>query len=376
MVMKVALSHDWLNGMRGGEKCLEAIIRIFPDAEIYTLLHKPGAVSHTIESCRIHTSFIQKLPWAMRHYRYFLALFPLAVSRLKTTGKDILISVSHCAAKGIPKPGPSAPHISYCLTPMRYAWLFFDAYFGHYPPPLRWAIRWILKQMRNWDLERNRDITHFIAISKHVQRRIRNYYGREARVIYPPVDTEFFTPGEARREDHFLIVSSLVPYKQIDLAVEAFNAMRKKLIVIGEGPLRRKLEQKAGPTVHFLGARSDEVIREYYRTSRALVFPGEEDFGIVPLEAQACGAPVVALGRGGALETVIPDETGVFFYEESVESLKRAIERASAAAWRPDLIRRNAERFSIDRFESEFRGALGELAGLEELVPRAREGAR
>ncbi len=372
--MKVSLSHDWLNGMRGGEKCLEAIIRIFPDAEIYTLLHEPGAVSDAIESCRIHTSFIQKLPWGMSHYRYFLPLFPLAVSRFKTTGKDILISVSHCAAKGIRKPGPSTMHISYCLTPMRYAWLFFDAYFGHYPAPFKWVIRRMLKRMKRWDIERNRDITHFIAISKHVQGRIRDFYGRESRVIYPPVDTEFFTPGEARREDRFLIVSSLVPYKRIDLAVEAFNVMRKKLIVIGEGPLRKQLERKAGPTVQFLGSRSNEVIRDYYRTSSALVFPGEEDFGIVPVEAQACGAPVVALGRGGALETVIPDETGVFFYEETPEGLKRAVERASAIAWRPDLIRRNAERFSLDRFESEFRGALGELVGRGELVPGAREG--
>lgn len=375
--MKLALVHDWLTGMRGGEKCLETLCRRFPDARLFTLLHTPGATSPTIERMRITTSFLQRLPGATRHYRYLLPLMPRAVASLAIPDDvDLVVSFSHAVAKSVVVP-PGVPHVCYCFTPMRYAWHRRADYFrvsGRAGvSPLAAARTLVLDRLRQWDRATAGRVTHFIAISQTVAERIAECYGRSSHVIFPPVDTDFYTPADVAREDFYLYVGALAPYKRVDLAVEACNRLGRRLVVIGAGPERRRLERLAGPTVTVLGWRSDEDIRDHLRRARALVFPANEDFGIVPLEAQACGTPVVALGHGGASETVLPASddapgTGIFFAETTVDSLLAAIARFEAF---PDccdvqLARRQAERFATARFEQEL------IAYLEDVIHESR----
>ncbi len=358
--LEVALSHDWLTGMRGGEKCLEEIVKLFPRSEIHTLVHVKGSVSSVIEARQIRASFLQRVPGIEKAYKYFLPFFPLAArSRRVLPGKDLVISVSHCAAKGISVP-EGAKHLCYCLTPMRYAWLFFDEYFGSVPAPFRALIRPVLAALRAWDRAASRSVTRFAAISEHVRERIRAFYGREASVIYPPVDTDFYTPADRPRGRFFVLVSAFVPYKRVDLAIRAANLLGAKLAVIGNGPEEKRLRALAGPTVEFLGWKKNEEIREFYRSCEAVVFPGEEDFGIVPVEAQACGTPVVAFARGGALETVVAGKTGVFFTEPTAASLAAAMKEAAARPWDRAAIRAHAEKFSAARFRREFAEAVKE----------------
>ncbi len=371
--MNVALVHDWLTGMRGGEKCLEVLCRRFPDARLFTLLHAPGTTSPAIERMRITTSFLQRLPGLRRHYRYLLPLMPAAVERLRIPPDvDLVVSLSHAVAKGIGPP-PGVPHVCYCFTPMRYAWGRRDDYFiatGRFPQtPIATVRNLLLDWIRQWDQSTSDRVTRFVAVSRTVAERIAESYGRQSRVIHPPVDTHFYTPADVPRGDTYLCVSALVPYKRIDLAIEACNRLRRKLVVIGSGPERRRLARLAGPTVKLAGWRTDEEIRDHLRRARALLFPGHEDFGIVPLEAQACGTPVVAYGRGGATETVLPAEgprqgTGLFFDEQSPESLCRAIRRLEAHPhwFSPQLARKQAERFATERFERELVGYLEEVA--------------
>ena len=356
--MKVALVHDWLTGMRGGEKCLNSLVRLYPDCEIRTLLADPSKLSERIRSKPIRTSFIQKIPGAIERYKWFLPIFPLAIRTLdpKKGTCDLVISTSHCVAKGIRAP-EGVPHVCYLFTPMRYAWLFFDEYFGDFPALLKPALKAVLALLRRWDRSASGPdrVTHFIAISEHVRDRVRRFYGRDAAVIYPPADLDFYTPDpNVKREDFYLLVSALVPYKRPDLAVEACNRLGKKLVVIGSGPELERLKKMAGPTVTVKGWASGEEIRDHYRRCRALIFPGEEDYGIVPVEAQACGAPVLAYGVGGALETVADGVTGFFFKEPTVDALVEALRRAESADWNPARIRTHAERFSEPRFRSEF----------------------
>ena len=341
--------------MRGGEKCLESMLSMYPDSRIYTLLHEKGKVSGLIESKTIQTSFIQKLPWALKHYKKYLPLFPAAIESIRVKDCDLVLSMHHCAAKGIGKPRQEIPHICYCHTPMRYAWLFFEEYFGSYPPVVKSLLKILLKRLRKWDFENSKKVTHFVANSENIRKRILQCYGRNAAVIYPPVDTDFYTPSKAPRGDFYLVVSALVPYKHVDLAVRTFTELGLKLLVIGSGPERKRLEKIAGPTIEFLGWKSNEEIREYYRTCKALIFPGEEDFGIVPVEAQACGAPVVAYHVGGALETVTSGQTGIFFDEQNIASLKKAVTEAKSLLWDEAVIRKNSERFGEERFRREFR---------------------
>ena len=346
--LRVALAHDWLTGMRGGERVLELLCQGFPKAHIYTLLHKQGSVSDAITQHPIHTSRVQSLPGSHRHYRYLLPLFPSAIERLRPTEADLVISTSHCVAKSI-RPPSGAKHLCYCFTPMRYAWLFYEEYFGTNPVKALLA-KPILAHLRRWDRRTATRVSRFVAISQHVARRIETFYGREADVVYPPVDTDRCTPGNGMREDFDLVVSALVPYKRVDLAVQAYTNMKRPLKIVGVGSGIDKLRGHAGPSVEFLGWQTDDEILTLYRTCRLLIFPGEEDFGIVPLEAQACGTPVVALRKGGALETVVENNTGCFFDEQTPDALTDAIQRASARSWDPSAIRSHAETFGTQPF--------------------------
>lgn len=371
--VKLALVHDWLTGMRGGEKCLEVLCRRFPEARLFTLVHAPGSTSPTIERMQITTSFLQRLPAAQRHYRYLLPLMPAAVERLEIPAEvDLVLSFSHAVAKSI-KPPPGVPHVCYCFTPMRYAWHRRADYFvssGRVSGmPVTAVKNLLLDWLQQWDQQTSGRVTHFVAASRTVAQRIVDSYGRESRVIYPPVDTQFYTPGQESREEFYVCISALVPYKRIDLAIEACNRLGRRLVVIGEGPERRRLARLAGPTVTLTGWQSDEAIRNHLRRARALLFPANEDFGIVPVEAQACGAPVVAFGQGGSTETVIAAHenrvgTGLLFAEQSVESLCEALVRLeSHPDWfSPQLARQQAERFATQRFEREMVAFLEEAA--------------
>lgn len=362
--MRVALVHDWLTGMRGGERCLEVFCELFPDAPIYTLLHVPGSVSAVIERHPIVTTPLQHLPLVERLYRYYLPLFPAAVRTFDLTGHDLILSSSHCVAKGVRVP-PGACHISYIHTPMRYVWDQFPQYFGpgRSSVLVRTAMAAVRPMLQRWDVASNDGVHAFVANSRFVAERVRRIYGREAEVIAPPVDLDRFAVS-SRDDGYYLVVSAFAPYKRVDLAVAAFTRLRRPLKVIGGGQDGRRLKALAGPGIEFLGQCSDEEVREAYAGCLALIFPGEEDFGIVPLEAMACGKPVIAYGRGGVLETVIPLEgrsaagdggswpTGVFFYEQTVEALCAAVETFEAARYRfdPERIRRHVGRFDRVHF--------------------------
>ena len=345
---RVILAHDWLTGMRGGERVLSLICEQFPQAKLYSLIHKKGAVDSHIARHLAGTSFLQHLPGISRWYRYALPLFPYAVEHLRIPDADLVISTSHCVAKGIPIP-PQAKHLCYCFTPMRYAWVFYEEYFGSNTAK-KWLLNIILNHLRNWDKKTSAQVTRFVAISHHIRKRIEQYYGRPADVVYPPVDVNRLAPNGKPPEGFDLIVSALVPYKRIDLAVEAYTQSGFPLKIVGTGSEYRALTQKAGPHIEFLGWRSDEHIQQLYQQCRCLIFPGEEDFGIVPVEAQSCGRPVVAYAKGGALETIVEKQTGVFFQEQTPDALNEAVGQCAAIAWDADLIRRNAERFSHEAF--------------------------
>jgi len=346
--LRVVLCHDWLNGMRGGERVLEWLCRGFPGAPVYTLLCKPDAISADIRAHPLRASWLQRVPGIQRWYRYFLPLFPGAIERLRAPDADLLISTSHCVAKGLVPP-PGARHLCYCFTPMRYAWVFYEEYFGSNPLKKR-ILAPRLAKLREWDRRASDRVDRFVTLSRHVQDRIRRFYGRESAVVYPPVDTGFFTPAAVEPGGFDLVVSALVPYKCLDLAVRAYTWLEYPLKIVGTGTEYDRLRRLAGPSVQFLGWRSDEEIRDLYRRCRFLVFPGEEDFGIVPVEAQACGRPVVAFARGGVLETVRENVTGVFFKEQTDQALLAAIEVAAARRWDPAAIRAHAEQFGVQAF--------------------------
>jgi glycosyltransferase involved in cell wall biosynthesis len=375
---KLVLVHDWLTGMRGGEKCLEALCRHWPDAPLFSLLHKPGSVSPCIEQRPLTTSLLQRLPRVERYYRYLLPLMPAAVESWRLPGADLVVSLSHCVAKAV-KPPRGVPHVCYCFTPMRYAWHQRAAYFsseriGRLKARL---VDELLAMLREWDRRTAARVTHFLAISKTVQQRIWDCYQRRSDVIYPPVDTDFYCPAKVPRADYYLAVSAFAPYKRLDLAIEACNRLRRPLRIIGNGQDERRLRRLAGPTVQFLGWQPDELIREQLRRCRALLFPGEEDFGIVPVEAQACGTPVLAFGRGGVTETTLPlgdrkDPTALWFAEQTADCLAAAIEtfEAHEHAFTPYAARRQAEQFNQRRFERELFGFLEAVLRPEQRAAR------
>jgi glycosyltransferase involved in cell wall biosynthesis len=352
---RIALVHDWLTGMRGGERALEVLCERFPDAELFSLVHVRGSTSPAIERLRPHTSFIQRLPFASRLYRHYLPLFPTAVEQFDLDRFDVVVSMSHCCVKSVVRSG-RAVHLCYCLTPMRYAWDQFDAYFGpdRVGALASRAMRPVMARLARWDRSTAGRVDRYVAISHYVAGRIRRYYNREASVVYPPVDTTFFHPGPSRRTDHYaLVVSALVPYKRIDVAIDACRQARVPLIVVGDGPERARLERMADANVTFLGRLPDEHVRDLFQGAAMAILPGEEDFGIVPLEAQACGRPVVALARGGALETVVHEETGFLVDSHDAAAFADAIVRVGRTAFDAAVIRRHAEAFGRERFGDE-----------------------
>ncbi len=346
--LDVALAHDWLTGMRGGERVLELLCQAFPNATIYTLLHDPATVSKTINSHKIETSFLQSVPGIARNYRRFLPLFPAAINSLTIPDVDLLISTSHAAVKSIRTSGHTR-HLCYCFTPMRYAWLFYREYFGN--NPLKAAIlKPLLASLRSWDKRTACRVDRFVGISEHIQTRIKTFYGRDADLVYPHVDIDRFTPGPDVSGGFDLVLSALAPYKRADLAVRAYNKLGYPLKVVGTGSQYDQLTRLAAPNVELLGWQTDDQILELYRSCRMLIFPGEEDFGIVPLEAQACGKPVVAYGRGGALETVARNISGVFFDSQDEASLLDAIKDCSSRKWNTSEIRTQATKFGPGAF--------------------------
>ena len=361
---RVALAHHWLVGMRGGEKVLEQICQVLPDAPIYTLVANPAELSPALRKHPIRTSWLQRLPGGTRHYKKLLPLFPSAISSLKVAGLvDLVISSDASVIKGLTIP-PGVPHICYCHSPPRYLWDLQKDYAQS--AELGGAIgravfNAVVPYVRQFDRQAATRVTHFIANSEFVRQRIHDSYGRESVVIHPPVALDEFTLAPEKPEDFHLVVSQLVPYKRVDLAIEAFNRLGRKLIVIGEGSERARLEKIAGPTITFLGSQSQEVLCDHYQRCRALIFPGVEDFGITPLEAQACGRPVVAYRKGGALETIRDGVTGLFFDEQTVESLAEAVRRLDSRPIDPAECRRQAERFAPAQFREKFANLLQEL---------------
>lgn len=353
---RVAVIHDWLTGMRGGESVLEAILDALPGAEVFTLFHFPGSVSAKIESRSIHTSYLQPVATRVRDYRRLLPLFPAAVRRFDLRHFDLIVSSSHAVAKGVDARGK--PHLCYCHTPMRYVWDRFDDYFPRSKPVFRAAASVVASRMRKWDVKTAAGVTQFLANSQFVRERIRTYYRRDADVVAPFVDEAFLrVPLGAERDDHHLIVSALVPYKRIDLAMAA----GRKLVIIGDGPLLDELRRRRPPNVELLGSVQRDRIVEQLARARSLILPGIEDFGITPLEAMAVGTPVVALRGGGVLDTVVPGRTGIFFDDPNVESLRRALDEVESRDWDRTALRAHAAHFSRARFTEKFLAALNRL---------------
>lgn len=344
--------------MRGGEKVLASLARLYPEAPIFTLLHVKGSVSADLEAREVRTSFVQRLPAAATLYRHYLPLFPRAAESFDLAGFDLVLSSSHCVAKGV-RPAPGALHLCYCHTPMRYVWDRFDDYFGpgRASPPLRAVIRLMAARLRRWDARTASRVHRFAANSAYVAERIRRYYSCDAVVIPPPVDTDFFTPGkDAAPGAYDLVVSALAPYKRIELALEAYRGSGRRLKVVGTGPEAARLRASAPAEVEFLGHVPDAALRELYRGCRAVLMPGVEDAGIVPLEAMACGRPAVVFGEGGGAESVEHGVSGLVFREPTAASLRAAVDALAEARFDRLALRARAEANGTGRFEERVRG--------------------
>ncbi len=369
--MRVALVHDWIAGMRGGERVLDELAGLFPEADLFTLIYTRGVTTPRIDSLRIHASPLSRLPGVRRYYRLLLPLFPAAIERFRLEGYDLVLSLSHSVAKGIRAPR-GARHVCYCFTPMRYVWDQVDAYVGR--GFRRTLARPLLSYLRRWDVRTSGPdrVDTFLAISRTVAGRIRSHYGREARVIYPPVGVDRIRPTGRAPEDFFLLVGGFVPYKREEIVVQAFRGLDVPLLVVGDGPRRSRIQAGAPPNVRFLGRVPDRELAGLYARCRALLYPQEEDFGIIAVEAQAAGRPVLAFAGGGATESVVPIDahggpggTGLFFEEPSPAAVRDAVSRFLRLETRfdPVAIRKNAERFSAERFRREIDAALAPEAG-------------
>ncbi len=384
--MRVALIHDWLTGLRGGERVLDELLRVWPDADVFTLVHVPGATTARIDARVQTTSFLQRVPGAGRHWRKLLPLYPSAARRLHVRDYDLAVSVHHAVAKAA-RIDAATRHLCYCLTPMRYVWDQASAYLGR--GPRRLAAAPLVGALRRFDRSTAApaQVTRFVAISQAVADRVRRHYGRPAGVVAPPVDVERFRPDDRSDDrvpdDYYLLVTAFVPYKRDDLAIEAFAQLGRRLVVVGDGPGRAALARRAPRHVEFTGRLSDAELPALFARCRALVQPQEEDFGLTAVEVQAAGRPVVAFGRGGAVDSVLPlvgppeaaqRATGVFFDEQTPEALLRALHRFEAAEpfFDAKAIRSHAERFSAPRFRSEIEREttrLLEATGTPETAP-------
>lgn len=359
--LKVHLVHDWLVTPRGGEQVLDALCELFPQAELYTLLHRPGSVSPRIEARPIHTSFLQHVPGIHRRYRSLLPLFPRAIESLRLSPCDLVISSSHCVAKGVRVPA-GAKHLSYVHAPMRYMWDLFDDYFGpgRASLPVRWGARVARPFLQAWDRQSAAGVDHFLANSRHIAGKVQRFWGRESTVVHPPVQLERFTTQPLAGNGaggYFLWLGAFAPYKRLDLALEAFSQTGQPLWIAGGGQEEALLRSRPWPSnIRFIGSPSDEAVPELYRQARALVFTGEEDFGITPVESLASGRPVVAFARGGALET-LTDRVALFFAEQTVDGLVAALRSFDGweSSFRPEEARLQAERFSKKAFQARIR---------------------
>jgi len=361
--LKVAIVHYWFVGLGGGEKVVEALAEMFPQAHLFCLVADAATMTPRLRAHRLTTSFLQRIPGARRWYRHFLPLQPFALEQLDLSGYDLVISLESGPAKGVITHTETC-HICYCLSPMRYLWDMYPAYRRGLGPLVRAVFSFTSHYLRMWDLASASRVDYFGAISQTVSSRVRKHYRRDARVIYPPVNVSHGYLAE-RTSDYYLVLGRMVDYKRVDLAIEACNRLKRRLRIIGKGDQWARLHNLAGPSVEFLGPADDNTVRENYAHCRALLFPGEEDFGIVPVEAQSFGRPVIAYARGAALETVIgigaddgekPEiSTGVFFAEQTPESLMDAIVRFESveAEFSPAFIRRSVQRFDLPRFKSE-----------------------
>ncbi len=354
--MKIAIVHDWLNQYGGAELVLEALKELFPEAPVYTSIYDPGAMPPFYRQWDIRTSFMDRLPFVKKHHQPFLPLYPIAFESFNLSGYDLVISNKSGFCHGVIT-GPGTVHICYCLTPTRFVWDYQEYIKGEGVGLVaRKVLPLFIFFLRQWDRLAADRVDFFIAISREVKERIRKFYRRTSEVLYPPVYTSRFHISP-EQDDYYLVVSRLVPYKRIDIAVEAFNLLKRPLFIVGEGRARASLERAAGPTVRFLGRVSGDELARLYSRCRALIFPGREDFGIAPLEAQASGRPVIAYAAGGALETVMEGKTGLFFREQTPEALAEAIlefERR-ASEFDPVAIRENARRFDVQNFREKMR---------------------
>jgi len=358
--MRTAVVHDWLNGMRGGEKVLEAILPLVPEPTIFTLFHVPGSVSAEIERHPIRASYLNRLPFARTGYRNYLPLFAGAIESFDLSEFDLVVSSSHCVAKGA-RAREGAPHLCYCHTPVRYAYEQFETYFPRRKTRFFALKKAAVDRLRAWDQATAGRPTAYLANSSAVAERILRHYGRPARVCHPPVDVEFFSPSGAPREDFLLAVGALVPYKRYDVAIAAAKSLGRRLVLVGSGPEEARLRALADSSVSFQTGLPPEKLRELYRTCALFIQPGEEDFGIAAVEALACGAPVVARDRGGAKDIVRDGENGALYEGEDADALAAAVSRAASTKFDYTFLRTSALPFRRERFAEEFRTALGEL---------------
>lgn len=359
--LKTAIVHEWFVDYSGSERVVEQMLNLFPNADLYAQVDNlPDDLRWFIKNKKVNTSFIQKLPRGKTNYRMYLPLMPLAVEQFDLSEYDLVISSNHAVAKGVIT-GPDQVHICMCYSPMRYAWDLTHQYLretGLSSGLKGWLAKYILHRIRIWDWRTSYGVDKYISISNYISRRIKKVYGRNSTVIYPPVDVDAFEI-ETRKDDYYITASRMVPYKKIDLIVDAFSHMpERKLVVIGDGPDFNKIKSRAGKNVELLGYQPSDVLKRYMQRARAFVFAAEEDFGITPVEAQACGTPVIAFGRGGSLETIVAEETGVFFDNQDVHDIIGAVRyfEKNIHRFNPHTIRSNALRFSKERFRGEFKG--------------------
>ena len=359
---RIAIVHYYLISVRGGERCFHTIAQAFPDADLYSVVYDPASQPAWLAQRRMTTSFLQRVPGSKKHFRQFFMFYPLAAEQFDLSGYDVVISSSAGFMHGVLTP-PETLHVCYCYNPFRYAWNWYHDFVANSNPLARLLLAPLLSWVRTWDAGASQRPDHFVAISKVTQQRIAKYYRRSSDIIYPPVDLSRFvlpTPGTALQQDYFLAFSELVPYKKMDVVVEAFNQLGLNLIVVGDGPQLAQLKQVAKPNISFRGRVADEALPGLYQNARALIFMPKEDFGIIPLEAMASGTPVIAYGAGGALETIVDNQTGLFFAEQTPAALIAAIQQFEQCKFDPQVVRAQAQRFGAADFQQQIKTYVGD----------------